>query len=121
MRQLLGAAATPEFMARAAAVLEVDDTATWLAAPTPWETIGRSSWPIQSFDTYDRLPQIKAPTLIIHGDRDLLVPVGNGGDDAGADRRLADANHAGRWPLFFWEKPEESAGAIIEFLSRVPA
>jgi 3-oxoadipate enol-lactonase len=28
-------------------------------------------------DTYDRLPEIKAPTLVIHGDADRMSPVGN--------------------------------------------
>jgi pimeloyl-ACP methyl ester carboxylesterase len=31
----------------------------------------------QSFDTYDRLPQIAKPTLIMHGRDDATVPVGN--------------------------------------------
>ncbi len=30
-----------------------------------------------SHDTYDRLPEIKAPTLVIAGDADRLIPVGN--------------------------------------------
>ncbi len=30
------------------------------------------------FDTYDRLPQIKAPTLILAGKQDILMPPGNG-------------------------------------------
>jgi len=29
-------------------------------------------------DTYDRLPLIKAPTLIVHGDEDRMIPVANG-------------------------------------------
>ena len=32
---------------------------------------------VQAFDAFDRLPDIKAPTLVIHGDRDVLVPVAN--------------------------------------------
>nr|MDO8083137.1 alpha/beta hydrolase [Candidatus Freyarchaeota archaeon] len=31
----------------------------------------------QSFDTYDRLPQITKPTLIMHGKDDATIPVGN--------------------------------------------
>ena len=32
---------------------------------------------IMRFDAYDRLPQIKCPVLIVHGDRDIGVPVEN--------------------------------------------
>jgi pimeloyl-ACP methyl ester carboxylesterase len=32
---------------------------------------------IMNFDSYDRLPQIKVPTLILHGKRDILVPPEN--------------------------------------------
>jgi len=31
-----------------------------------------------NFDTCDRLSQIKAPTLVLHGKRDVLVPPENG-------------------------------------------
>ena len=33
---------------------------------------GLSGW-----SSHDRLPQITAPTLILHGDRDVLIPVEN--------------------------------------------
>jgi pimeloyl-ACP methyl ester carboxylesterase len=33
---------------------------------------------IMEFDTYDRLPEVKAPTLILHGKQDILVPPENG-------------------------------------------
>ena len=74
------------------------------------------------FDTYERLPEIKAPTLIVHGDRDRLVPVGNADilqeRIAGSRVRIIP----GVVHMFFWEKPEESAGAIVEFLkTAVPA
>ncbi len=100
----------------------LDDIITaHLTTPTPWETFGRQFMAAQLFDTYERLSQIEAPTFIIHGDKDLLIPVENsevlrkriGGSQA---RVVADVGHC-----FFWEKPEESAGAIVEFLSSVPA
>ncbi|MDO8613587.1 MAG: alpha/beta hydrolase, partial [Dehalococcoidia bacterium] len=77
---------------------------------------------VQSFDTYDRLPQVQAPTLVIHGDRDQLVPVENADilheRIPGSQVRIVP----GVGHCFFWEKPEESAGAIVEFLkSAVPA
>jgi 3-oxoadipate enol-lactonase len=32
---------------------------------------------IRDFDVYERLPEIQCPTLVIHGDQDLLIPPGN--------------------------------------------
>ena len=33
---------------------------------------------ILAWESYSRLPQLKAPTLVIHGETDRLVPLGNG-------------------------------------------
>jgi pimeloyl-ACP methyl ester carboxylesterase len=30
------------------------------------------------FDTYDRLSQVKTPTLVLYGKRDILIPPENG-------------------------------------------
>jgi len=122
IRQFLLSAATPEFVQRAGQEFWAWVIGTWLAAPTPWETIGRQFMAIQGFDTYDRLPRITAPTFIVHGDRDQLVPVGNADilRERIAGSRVRIISGVGH--MFFWEKPEESAGAIIEFLkSAVPA
>lgn len=121
VRQFLLAAVTPEFLNRADQQFWGWVIATWLAAPTPWQTIGRHFVAMQAFDTYERLPQINRPTLIIHGDRDLLMPVENAdilGQRIGRSRvRIVP----GVGHMFFWERPEESAEAIVEFLSSVPA
>ena len=121
IRHFLLSAATPEFVQRAGQEFWAWIISTWLAAPTPWESIGRQFMAIQKFDTYERLPSIAAPTLIVHGDRDQLVPVGNADilheRIAGSQVRIIE----GVGHMFFWEKPEESAGAIVEFLkSAVP-
>jgi len=119
IRQFLLAAVTPDFVERAEKEFWAWVTSTWLAAPTPWETIVRHSMAVESFDTYERLPQIQAPTLIIHGDRDLVMPVENA-------EMLRQHIHGslvrivpGVGHLFFWEKPQEAAQAIVEFLSSV--
>ena len=47
----------------------------------PWQpdyALQRQLEAIRTFDTCDRLAQIKTPTLILTADRDLLVPPGNG-------------------------------------------
>jgi 3-oxoadipate enol-lactonase len=48
-----------------------------LAPPTPPETAERARAGIVDFSTYERLPQIKCPVLIVHGDKDILVPPEN--------------------------------------------
>ena len=121
IRQFLLATVTQEFMARADQAFWRWMTATWLAAPTPWETISRHFVAMQAFDTYERLSQIEAPTFIIHGDKDILVPVEN----AEVLRQRIESSRVRIVPgvahMFFWEKPEESAQAIVEFLASVPA
>ena len=71
---------------------------------------------VQGHDTYDRLGDIAAPTLVLHGERDGIMPVENG-------RTLAARIPAARlitWPegrhLFFAEFSDEVDEAIIAFL-----
>ena len=44
---------------------------------SPLHTYRRQGQAMEGFETYDRLPQIKAPTLVIAGTEDRLVPVEN--------------------------------------------
>src|SRR5437867_920805 len=76
MRRAWPAIATPVFIESHGDVLE-ERLQTSLINPTPIETWMRQMAAIQAFDSFDRLPQINAPTLVLHGDRDLLVPVAN--------------------------------------------
>jgi 3-oxoadipate enol-lactonase len=69
-----------------------------------------------SHDTYDRLPQIDCPTLIVTGDGDRVIP---GASSEVLHERIpgsrlevvADAGH-----LFFLERPEESVRLLEDFL-----
>jgi pimeloyl-ACP methyl ester carboxylesterase len=75
---------------------------------------------VRAHDTFDRLPAISAPTLVLHGTEDLVMPVGNGQVLAeripGAALRLfPEQGH-----LFFHEAPGEAASAVRDFL-RLPA
>ena len=110
---------TPEFLESHPDVLE-ERLRRSLVNPTPIETAMRQMAAVQAFDSFDRLPQIKAPTLILHGDRDAIVPVGNANvlkdQIPGAELRV----FAGAAHLFTFEFPEESAAATVEFLARVP-
>jgi len=49
-----------------------------LRAPISDEAYRRQSNAISEFGSYDRLPQIRAPTLILCGRKDILVPPENG-------------------------------------------
>ena len=48
-----------------------------LLPPTPPETAQRAMAGIAEWGTYDRLPKLDVPTLIVHGDHDALIPVEN--------------------------------------------
>lgn len=89
--------------------------------PTPLETIVKQMTAVRDFDAYDRVGQIKAPTLVVHGDKDVLIPAANGALlqelIPGAEMAvIPDVGH-----MFWWEKPRESAEAITLYLSRVPS
>jgi len=73
---------------------------------------------IGAYESFSRLPQIAAPTLVIHGDSDRLVPPANGRLLAehipGAELvMLSAANH-----IFLADQPEQSYAAILSFLGR---
>jgi len=110
---------TAEFIHTAADYLEAQLQAS-LVSPTPVQTLMRQIVAVQGFDTLDRLGRIEAPTLIVHGDADLLVPLANGmalhRAITGSQWRVIErAGH-----MFFWEKPQESAEVIAGFLSTLP-
>ncbi len=111
---------TPEFIERERDFLE-EMVRTLLENPTPVDTLGRQMVALLRFDSYERLPQIKSPTLIIHGDKDRLSPVQNADI---LNERIPDSTLyilPGVGHCFFWEKPRESARVIVEFLASVPA
>jgi pimeloyl-ACP methyl ester carboxylesterase len=45
--------------------------------PTPAETANAAIGGLFGWSSYERLPEIHAPTLIVHGDQDVLIPVQN--------------------------------------------
>ncbi|HWE52559.1 MAG TPA: alpha/beta fold hydrolase [Bryobacteraceae bacterium] len=72
---------------------------------------------IMAWSSFDRLSQIKAPTLVIHGETDELVPPGNAGILAGniAGSRLVMLPHASH--IFPTDQTETSHREILSFLS----
>ncbi len=74
---------------------------------------GTASW-----SGLERLPSVRVPTLVLHGEDDRLVPAENGRRIAanvpGAELVLIpEANH-----LFFTDQPERTHKALLDWLSR---
>jgi pimeloyl-ACP methyl ester carboxylesterase len=119
LRRSWPALSPPEFIEAHSDVLE-ERLRLSLINPTPVETGMRQMAAVQTFDAFDRLPQIKAPTLVIHGDRDAIVPVANAyvlkERIPGAEIHIVP----GAGHLFTFEAPEEAAAAVVEFLSKAP-
>jgi 3-oxoadipate enol-lactonase len=72
---------------------------------------------ILAWESYSRIAQITAPTLVIHGKSDALVPPGNGELTAGRipGAKLVLLEHASH--LFFTDQSEAAQREILEFLS----
>jgi pimeloyl-ACP methyl ester carboxylesterase len=72
---------------------------------------------ILAWECYSRIAQITAPTLVIHGKSDALVPPGNGELIAGQIRgsRLVLLEHASH--LFLTDQTQAAHQEIFEFLS----
>jgi len=70
------------------------------------------AWP----GTFSRLDQIKAPTFVLHGANDKLVPPQNGRDLARAipNARLVEIDNASH--MFAADQPERSITEILSFL-----
>lgn len=82
----------------------------------------RRQWEaMQGFESYDRLPDIRVPTLVLQGTEDRLVDVANA--RVLADRipgaRLVLLEGAGH--VYHSEQPERADVAVLEFVSRCEA
>ena len=88
----------------------------WIPVPAAYSAQMQG---IMMWSSYRRLPQITAPTLVIHGDSDRLVPPKNGEIIAaripGAKRVVIP--HAGH--ILGTDQPEAARQAVAGFLSAV--
>jgi 3-oxoadipate enol-lactonase len=84
------------------------------ALPSPRETIGFQLQAIIAHKTQDRLPQISAPTLVIHGTADQVLGYPNGPLIASRipGARLETFEDVGH--MFWWEQPERTAELLRE-------
>ena len=71
---------------------------------------------ILAWESYSRLAQIKAPTLVIHGETDRLVPAGNGKliAESIAGSKLVMIPHASH--IYMTDQPQASEKAVMDFL-----
>jgi pimeloyl-ACP methyl ester carboxylesterase len=86
---------------------------------TPMQTYALQFQAISGFDSFDRLKTIKAPTLVITGDQDLIIPHQNSGILA---REIPGANlHVvpGAGHMFVWEALQQVADTVGGFLSKI--
>jgi 3-oxoadipate enol-lactonase len=82
------------------------------ALPVAVPVIMLQAQAIQAHDTLDRLGEISAPTLVIHGTEDEMLPFSNAVLIASRipGARLETLDGVGH--MFWWEQPERSAEAI---------
>ncbi|HEY2055653.1 MAG TPA: alpha/beta fold hydrolase [Solirubrobacterales bacterium] len=91
-----------------------DFTAMAKSLPARQQTVQLQLGAIGGHDTQARLAAIAAPTLVVHGTEDKMIPVANGKLIAslipGARLEILD----GVGHMFWWEQPERSAELIRE-------
>jgi pimeloyl-ACP methyl ester carboxylesterase len=108
---------TQEFIDKNPVAVEIYVAIT-LKYPTPAHGFARQAEAIMFHDTYERLPQIAAPTLVITGDADRIIPADNSKILASRipNAELVVLKNAGHG--FFGELVEETNGIILNFLGR---
>jgi len=130
LSQLLALANMPAEQAAEAAVSFIYDSATPrrlidedIAIRRPWfptrDGYLAQMQAIVPWESYSRLHEITAPTLVIHGKNDRLIPVRNAELIAGRipGAQLALIEQAGH--LFLTDQPEAAHKAILKFLASV--
>ncbi len=87
---------------------------------TPPHVFVRQGQAVMGFDSYDQLPHIKVPTLVIAGDSDKYVPVENSRLLASKipSSELVILKNAGH--LFMIDSAEETNKQIMSFLHKHP-
>ncbi|MHB8574789.1 MAG: alpha/beta fold hydrolase [Dehalococcoidia bacterium] len=118
VRRSRPASYTPEFIAANGDLLDAIMERS-LAHPTPLYARNRQMMAIREWNSHDRLDQITAPTLIIAGDQDVLVPPGNA--NILHERIKGSRLHIipGAAHVFPGSHPEETVRSVTEFLQTV--
>jgi 3-oxoadipate enol-lactonase len=119
-RRAWPASYTPEFIAAHRDILE-QTLDRVLAHPTPPKTRRFQMEAIRAWSSHERLHQLTAPTLIITGDRDVLIPPENARI---LHERIAGSRlHVipGAAHNFAGSHPDETVRLVTEFLREVSA
>ncbi len=116
MRDVTIWAFTPEFFEeRPEEAAEFDTAMKMIDQPVPAYLAQLHS--IQHHDTTGRLGQIAAPTLVLAGEGDILIPVA-------LSKRLQEAISGSEWATTagghacIWEHPDDFNRNVVQFLSR---
>jgi len=88
-----------------------------MAHPVPPKVLAEQLAAIAHFDASARLREIVAPTLVVTGDKDLLMPPENSRVLARAIRGARGVIVRNTAHCFFWEAPERAATAVADFLT----
>jgi len=116
-RQAMPFCYSQQFIARNPDIIE-ERVAKQLEYPTPGHGATRQAGAIMGHDTYELLPKIEPPTLVIAGDSDRLIPVENSRILAS---RIPEAERVvitGAGHEFFIEHAEEANRIVLGFLGR---
>jgi pimeloyl-ACP methyl ester carboxylesterase len=80
----------------------------------------RQAEAVSGFETWERLPQISAPTLILAGKDDQLIPADNSRILASRIRNAKLVLFEGAGHGYLWEAQEEGNRAVRDFLRQHP-
>lgn len=75
-RELMPFVVSQEFIDKNPGLIQ-ELIAKMIECPAPPQGLAGQIQAVMAHDTYERLPEIQAPTLVIHGDADRVVPVEN--------------------------------------------
>jgi pimeloyl-ACP methyl ester carboxylesterase len=67
----------PDFVAAHPEIKQMALMGAAMMPPTPADVIERTLEGITRFNSYDRLPEVRCPVLIVHGERDILIKPAN--------------------------------------------
>lgn len=89
----------------------------------PWRVVGVLSQlaAILRWSSYSRLPRVAVPTLVMHGDRDCLLPLENGKALAAHIPGAELVVIPGAGHVMTTDAPEAVERAVLHFLARVAA
>ena len=92
---------------------------TYVDHPTPDYALYRQSQAIAGFDSYEELPSLCMPVLVMTGEDDVLVPPGNSETLAGRIQGAELVKIPGAGHGFLKQVTDETVPKILGFLKRV--